>query len=1128
MLNKILVVADFLATKESEQANNIRWLIDILRRPLQRATNIEPSEFKSAISEKNGFVRSIFFEKSSIDFDSAEMQFDFDASKVTAASVEYLQEFLDNKSLVIGYELSAPTREVLSRAGITYVDIWLHPVRYLDDVLFALKSNNSDIDSELHRFDTNEDVYYSYADRLRVQNYRGFRRAKLDLHANSALFVGQTLYDKAISLNGKMLSLLDFKERFSTLCDEFDRVYYSRHPFVKSGDEEVLSFIKRFKNVEITDEPTYFLLASDEIRKVVSISSSVVHEAKYFSKNTEFYFRPVINIGGGVNCYSSIYQEFLFPSFWASVLRVVMSVNNVEKTAYFDSKDKIRDMLSFYWGYRNIDKVESLKQTVGNLFEKKNSSVDGRQVTTLADWRSAIDQASVVSFDIFDTLISRKYYFPTDVFTFMEPSARRVTNGKVKNFRGNRLLAESKCRQLQKDATQQQEVTTSEIYLELQKLYNLTDDERNALMQLELREEYKACVKRDAGRKIFMYAQKLGKEIIAISDMTHSHSFICSLLEKNGYNGITKVYVSSEYRLRKHEGDLFDFVIKDLRISAGDLVHIGDNPHGDVKSPKEKGIASIHIPRASTNLEASGGYTPFIQDLKKSKTEFDSVLFSLIARSYFDEKKTVIKAKTLFDGVAFNLGFAGLGPVITGFASWVYKEARKAGITDIYFLARDGLIVKKVFDILFSDSDYLPRTHYIYASRRSARVSTIFCRADVLDLANKHIYATTIGQYLWSRFGLKLGTVSLELYNEFGFSNENHPIGAKTPKESVISLVESLLDRILCAAEEERSFYAKYLHSHGFMGASHCAVVDIGYAGSMQAALSRISGKEILGLYFATFSSARNEAVDTDSLKGYVTHLSEPDGSQHGIQTHRFIYESLFCAPHESFVCMQSNGDKLEPIFDIGDQDSLRHSLITAVHGGVEAFAYNLKVENPQPETLDITATSATRVLDYYLNSPTIDDALILEGLRFHDPVAPNLDRFVVPMRENRNNANVERIAIWPEGLRAIRRMKGGATTSTSNLNATTSQSKVNNIQKPQSGNTSNAREQELEAPKKITLKSRNIIARVIHPFESRIILRTCTPKKVHKYIRDRKKFFEDAKKPLVRAYGKYSSSFFS
>lgn len=1109
MFNKISVCADFLATKESEQANNIRWFRDILSRPILNATGITANEFKSAISERNGFVRDIFFAKSKMDFSPTEMQFDYDAEKAEQNSLDYLTQHIQSDTLVIGYELSSATRRILDRSGITYIDVWLHPVRYLDDVLFAFDSNNKNIKAALMRLNIKEDVYFAYADRLRVQAYKGFRRSKLHLHSDSALFVGQTLYDKAISRNGRMLSLLDFKERFSELCATHDHVYYSRHPFVKAGDEDVLAYVKRHKNVTITDEPSYFLLAADEIKTVASLSSSVAHEAKYFGKAVSFFFQPVVKIGSAEDCYASIYQSFMFAHFWSDILSPIFRVKAVDRQEYFEGKDKIRDMLSFYWGYRNIDKLESLKQTVGSLFEKKNSLAPDSTATPVSDWRSEIERSSIVSFDVFDTLVTRNVYFPTDVFAFSESQARHVTNGKAKNFRSIRMLSETNAREAAR-ANGKQECTISEIYEEVSRFYDLTSTERDNLLQVELNQEYTCSTRRDAGWAMFKYAQKLGKEIIAISDTTHDTNFISRLLSKSGYSGFTNIYVSSECGLRKHEGEIFDFVIDDLNISAVDAVHIGDNVKGDKLSSESRGIRNILIPRASVHLEAAEGYTKFVQEMKTGKTIFDSTLMSIIARNFYDTAGSAIKPKTLFNGDAFNLGFAGLGPVMAGFVTWIYKEAKKSGITDLFFLSRDGLIAKKVFDAMFSDMPNTPSTHYIYASRRAARVATIYCLADILEIANKHIYSTTISKYLWTRFGLADSKVSHDEYIAHGFTGNDDIIGGKSPKANIIAFVEYLKDRILHAADEERENYIVYLEKSGLIAAQNAAVIDIGYAGSMQAALQRITGKNLLGLYYATFSSARTEALDINDVRGYVVNLGQANGKATGIQTHRFIYESIFCAPHDSFICIKKQAGILKPVFDTTEHDDLRHSLITRIHGGVEAFAYRLKDECSDTAALEIEPASATKFLDHWLVAPTIDDALILEGLRFHDPMGPDALRYVVPPRHLRNEPEVNRSVVWAEGLKALQRLKGAPTHVTPTVA----------IPQPVGKNP--------PATPEISIlnRKRNPIAWLLYPFESKIILKTCNDRKIEKYLRDRRRFFADAKKPLVRAYGRYSSAF--
>jgi len=1147
--NQIYLTADFLATKESEQSNNIRWFKDILKRPLQQATGLVSQEFKSAFLEKNGFVRSRFFEASGIHFSPSEMQFDYDANSVTDDSISYLQQHISASTLVVGYELSKATRTILDRAGITYIDIWLHPIRFLDDVLFAFNSNNPAINAALQTFNINEETYYLYADRLRVQNYRGFRRPKLDLVEDSALFVGQTLYDKAISSNGKMLSLLDFKEKFEKLCKQHSHVYYSRHPFVKEGDEHVIAYVKQHKNVSLIDDPAYFLLATDEIKTVASLSSSVVHEAKYFSKNTEFFFQPVITFGTEEKDYRSIYQVLLFGYFWSSILAPCFKVHQLEKVEFLDSKDKIRDMLSFYWGYRNIDKVESLKQTVGQLFEKKNNVAKVAARPINADWRAAIERANVVSFDVFDTLVARSCYFPTDVFTFIESSAREITNGKVRNFRTNRMTAEKKTRDAAV-ANDKHEVTTLEIYTELQRVYDLTDQERDDLLQLELSKEYAISVRRDAGWAMFKYAQKLGKEIIAISDMTHEHSFICSLLEKSGYDGFTKVYVSSQFGLRKHEGGLFEYVIEDLKVNPNDVLHIGDNIKGDLESSISKGLQGYHIPRASVNLEKAEGYTHFIDQLKSSKTEFDSHLFSIIARNYFDKSSNHIKPKTLFNGDPFNFGFCGLGPAIVGFASWIYNEAVSAGISDIFFLSRDGLIAKSVYDRLYGSIPGAPVSHYIYASRRAARVSTIYCLADIHEIAKKFIYSTTIQDYLWSRFGLPKGSVSDTHIQQFGFTGGSQPIGGKTSKDAILGLVESLQQQILDRATYERDAYHSYLENSGLLSAKSAALVDIGYAGSMQAAIQRITGKNLLGLYFATFTSARNEALDVNDMRGYVGNLVPSDGTALGIQTHRFIYESIFCAPHDSFVCIENTDGKLIPTFDEGDNDNLRRTLITQIHGGVEALASTIADETADTRLIKIEPQSSTRILDHWLVNPTIDDALVLEGLRFHDPVGPSSIRYIVPPREIRTADNIQAISIWKEGLKAVLRLKGAPNPAPANTTIKPAPSKAPAPAKVAPAKSAPAKPSSVTVAKlpasvqkiepatqsvvanapdyDLRLKRKNLVTLLIHPFEKRIILKTCNDKKIQKYIRDRRKFFADAKGPMTRIYGKCSSVFFS
>jgi len=363
----IFLTADFLMTNEPEQRSNLKWFQDILQRPVSIKESNKVNTFILSDFCRN-YSRSEFFSLLDISFDESKTQLFFSNEDISTASLKYVSKILQDCDLIIGYELSEQTRYILDKINIKFIDIWLHPIRYLNDVMFGIYSNSNSINNRIKSYSVDEEIFYINAEMLKVQNYRGFRRFKNNLIPGSALFVGQTLTDKAIFSKGKMLSVLNFKDEFKNITKKYERVYYSRHPFVKEGDEEIMSYLKRFPNVEVISSPTYNLLAAKEIEYVFTVSSSVVHEAHYFGKKSEFLFKPIFDTFGESKKYYPIMHAIFFESFWNSLL---YDVDNDKKDMYLGD-NKVRDTLSFYWGYRKIDKLESLKETVSFIFKKIN------------------------------------------------------------------------------------------------------------------------------------------------------------------------------------------------------------------------------------------------------------------------------------------------------------------------------------------------------------------------------------------------------------------------------------------------------------------------------------------------------------------------------------------------------------------------------------------------------------------------------------------------------------------------------------------------------------------------------------------------------------------------------------
>ncbi|MDW9477908.1 hypothetical protein GOB57_03870 [Sinorhizobium meliloti] len=367
--SNVYIASDLLSTSQKEQDSNLRWIRDLFNRPIAQGLGVKVETASRQWNDNFSFDRAAFFELSELPIDIEETQVFFESKDISDRSVEYFRKHFPDRSVIFGYEMSFSTREIIDRAGITYVDMWLHPVRFLDDLLFAFNSNDPEVRERMASFELPEELSYVYASRLRVQMYRSRPRFNNDLKPHSALFVGQTLQDKAIASNKGMLTLLDFRADFENVARRHNHIYYSRHPFVKNGDEKTLSFARELKNVSLTGHPTYMMLASDEIEFVFTISSSVVTEAKYFGKEAQYLFKPPVHVYSE-NGYSSLMHNYLFSGFWRYIFA---GGDRPDPRAinFIDGRNKVRDMLSWYWGFRQVDRLEGLHNTVSSLLARK-------------------------------------------------------------------------------------------------------------------------------------------------------------------------------------------------------------------------------------------------------------------------------------------------------------------------------------------------------------------------------------------------------------------------------------------------------------------------------------------------------------------------------------------------------------------------------------------------------------------------------------------------------------------------------------------------------------------------------------------------------------------------------------
>lgn len=1016
-------------TGEEEQHSNLRWFVDLLARPLETATGLRPEPFVGASSSNSTFSRKRFFELSGIELDPHARQFHYDHAAIREESRSYLASFIAEGDVVVAYELSEQTRQTLDSLGITYVDIWLHPLRYLDDILFAFSSNDERVFGRIVNYSLDEEHFRLYADRARISTYKGFERVNLPVAPDSALFVGQTLEDKAICRNtdGRMLTLLDYKEQFEAAGQRHSVVYYSRHPYVKRGDEQILEYVRTCGFAEVVAWPAYQMLAHPGLRHVFSISSSVVYEARYFGKETRFLYRPVIDLRlvPGLRNYASIFQEFVSGHFWSDVLEPVVHTKPCPRIVFMDPKDKLRDMLGFYWSYRHVDKIESMRQELAVVGKRARSvrkqlgpiehgvrqpSNAGPEIH--ADIRAAIDSHKVVSFDVFDTLLIRPLARPEDLFDLLRSDAQDISAGRIRDFRSVRTEAKKWVR----NPARGEEVLLTERYDAIRERFDLTQEQGDRLLALELDTERRLIRRREFVNGLFGEAKAAGKKVVLASDTYFDRAFVEELLHANGIEGYDALFVSSEVGLLKHTGRMFEHMLQHLQVEASDVCHIGDNPHSDGEQAALVGMDTVHLPRPAEALDSK---TLMAEQIQGEDSTLVAVVKGMAANKIADDPFS-IERPSFVGGDAEALGYCLAGPLFLGFAKWVLESALEDGVNDLYFLARDGDIAKKAYDHLAPLVPGAPASHYSLASRRAITVAALGSREDVGKMLEANFSPTSLGGLLQNRFGLKPDDVVKDAATRHGFFSTDSVVRQSTDLERLRSLVDELADPILENAAEERRLLMDYYREQGLGDEGRRqAVVDIGHHGTMQLGLScLLESKSLGGYYFALFDGAAKLCQGGLPAAGYLGDDLDGRDRGHPYVRHLLMFELLFLNDQGSFVRFEQVRSQRVPRMLSLEGEERRVELSRQVHRGAERFVADaVSAFGPRLMRLAFGPEDMMAPLTAMLRSPTSIDARPFVGVPFENAYSGRDRRFVIhpDAPEGRHVAS----SLWLEGAEA-------------------------------------------------------------------------------------------------------------
>lgn len=195
--------------------------------------------------------------------------------------------------LIIGFEIPRNALYQFREMNIKYIDFFIHPIRFLDKRIIGYESNliiPNDKDTIV------EDI------KIKAKT---FNPAILDKEYH--LVIGQTEIDRSLISNGSKKWLMNFRQDLLEISEDAP-LLYKPHPLSKNYQVDIMKQL----GADITKENVYKLMASDKIKSVVGISSSVLYEAEYFNKPALFLKKR-----WQMNVNNMIYEEkFFSKEFW--------------------------------------------------------------------------------------------------------------------------------------------------------------------------------------------------------------------------------------------------------------------------------------------------------------------------------------------------------------------------------------------------------------------------------------------------------------------------------------------------------------------------------------------------------------------------------------------------------------------------------------------------------------------------------------------------------------------------------------------------------------------------------------------------------------------------------------------
>ena len=337
-------------------------------------------------------------------------------------------------------------------------------------------------------------------------------------------------------------------------------------------------------------------------------------------------------------------------------------------------------------------------------------------------------------------------------------------------------------------------------------------------------------------RRLNEWLRAQGKTVIFFGRKRLPDEQLKDLLVREGL--VRDAEEAEEHYLRRTNRDLNFRTLRE-RFPQARILHIGIDLLQDGVIPRRYGVDSYHMAYYSQDAllprdeEPSPSGSGWAEALAAASTEEERSLVNMSREQVFAGRPEAPAPQSLSreERLARYVSSAA-GPMLTGYLSCLLARARKIPGAEILFIARDGWIVKRVYDRLRERWPELPPSVYFYCTRRTA----FQCLADdweqlplILDMGKTFTPPELLQRYYC------LAPEQIRPWEE---------------GEDRSAYIRAHAPEIRREAEAARERLRRYLDSIDFEQERPYLFCDFVGRGTAQLYLERVLGRRFSGLYF--------------------------------------------------------------------------------------------------------------------------------------------------------------------------------------------------------------------------------------------------------------------------------------